>query len=146
MTKTKRSSRSVSRTSSRRWRQLSLFEPLNEQETTPGQTSRGSESLTTQSEKSRTDGQSSSQRKGARPLAEGKRQYVGVSVKGIPIGEYAARAKYTDHEVDLVFRFREEGYSYRKIAEILEIPRSTCFAICHGLIRAQVVYRWKRRN
>ena len=89
---------------------------------------------------------SSSQRKGGRPVLEGETTYIGVGVNGNPIGEYAARAKYTDHEIGFVFQLREEGYTYRQIAKIMDMPRSTCFAICHGLMRSTVIYNWKRRG
>lgn len=137
---------SGSQDSCHHWRQLPLFELPKMPDSMSKMNSNESESLMTQSAKSEKSGHSTSLRRGARPVAIGRREYVALSKKGFPIGESAARAKYTDKEIDMVFQLREEGLPYRQIAKIMDIPRSTCFAICHGLMRAQLVYRWKRRS
>lgn len=50
-------------------------------------------------------------------------------------GEFAPGAKYTDHEVDLVFQLRADGLSGNQIAKIMEMPRSTVYAILKGDLR-----------
>lgn len=78
--------------------------------------------------------------KGKEPMGK----IVAVSAKGVRIGEDSPRARYTNAEVDQVFMLRREGYSFSKVAEIMDMPKSTVWAICSGLMRATVPARYKR--
>lgn len=69
-----------------------------------------------------------------------------MSRLGARIGEDAPSAKYTDEEVDRVLAMRAEGMSYREIARIMDIPKSTVWAICRGLLRSAMVDRWVKRR
>lgn len=136
--------------SCRLWPQISSSEPQEQQDSTERKTSSVSEQSTEPSKKCSDDGRSSSrpkQRQGCRPtLPHSSDVWVAISKKGIPIGESAARAKYTDKEIGFVFALREEGKSYSEIARLMDMPRSTCHAIICGKMRAQVVDRWKKRK
>nr|DAD93954.1 MAG TPA: Protein of unknown function (DUF2481) [Siphoviridae sp. ctRg81]DAI29915.1 MAG TPA: Protein of unknown function (DUF2481) [Caudoviricetes sp.]DAI95942.1 MAG TPA: Protein of unknown function (DUF2481) [Caudoviricetes sp.]DAM98921.1 MAG TPA: Protein of unknown function (DUF2481) [Caudoviricetes sp.]DAP63996.1 MAG TPA: Protein of unknown function (DUF2481) [Caudoviricetes sp.] len=71
---------------------------------------------------------------------------IAVSRLGVPIGEDSPHAKYTDREVDLVLQLRGEAFSYRQIARMMEMPRSTVFAICTGLIRGKIPHAYRRQK
>lgn len=71
---------------------------------------------------------------------------IGVSDKGVPVGEYSPRAKYTDHEIDEIFLLREEGYSFGEIGKMLDMPKQTAWAVYVGRIRSCQIARWKRRS
>ena len=71
---------------------------------------------------------------------------VAVSRLGARIGEDAPGAKYTDDEVDRVLAMRADGMSYREIARIMDIPKSTVWAICRGLLRSTMVDRWVKKR
>lgn len=42
-----------------------------------------------------------------------------------PIGQYWWAARYTDHEIEMVWELRHAGYSVRAISAKLDMPRST---------------------
>lgn len=46
-------------------------------------------------------------------------------VTGRAIGQDWWAARYTDHEIELVWALRSEGFSVRAISERLDMPRST---------------------
>ncbi len=71
---------------------------------------------------------------------------VAVGDRGCRIGEDSQVAKYTNAEIEQVFALREEGYSYRRIAAMLDMPRSTVWAVAAGLMRGKVVDHWERRE
>ena len=128
-------SRSESADSYRQWRQTSLFEPHEQHK-----------SSTTPLTKSAAGGPNTSSAHAEHRPRLRLTEFVAVSRKGIPIGESSPHARYTDREIGFVFELREQGYPYRQIARIMDMPISTCFAIVHGKMRAQVVDRWKRRK
>ena len=70
---------------------------------------------------------------------------IGVSQKGMPIGEFSPNAKYTDRECDEVFRLREEGLTFREIGKILDMPKPTVWAIYTGKRRGHVIAMFKRK-
>jgi predicted transcriptional regulator len=70
---------------------------------------------------------------------------VAVSLNGIRVGEDSPHAKYTDNEIDSVFRLLDEGYSFADVARMMDMPKSTVWAIAKGLMRATVVDRWEKR-
>lgn len=50
---------------------------------------------------------------------------VAVSLNGIRVGEDSPHAKYTDNEIDSVFRLLDEGYSFADVARMMDMPKST---------------------
>jgi hypothetical protein len=71
---------------------------------------------------------------------------VAVSSNGVRIGEDSPVAKYTDAEIDQVFQLRDEGFSFKAIADMLDMPKSTVWAVAAGLMRGRVVDHWERRE
>lgn len=71
---------------------------------------------------------------------------VAVGSRGCRIGEDSQVAKYTDAEIEQIFVLRDEGYSYRQIATMLDMPRSTVWAVAAGLMRGKVVDHWEKRE
>lgn len=53
-----------------------------------------------------------------------------------PVGQYWWSARYTDHEIEMVWVLRDEGFSVRAISERLDMPRSTVADVVSG--------RWRR--
>lgn len=81
-----------------------------------------------------------------RPLTHKRAdRIIGVSKKGIAIGEFSPHAKYTDRECDEVFRLREEGLTFREIGKILDMPKPTVWAIYTGKRRGHVIAMFKRK-
>ena len=76
---------------------------------------------------------------------EGRAGMVPVTRAGRRIGEGHQNSKYTDHEVDLVRRLRDDGMPYRRIARKMDMPLSTVWAICACEIRAGIPDHWERR-
>lgn len=70
---------------------------------------------------------------------------MAYSKSGRRVGESHANCKYSDHEVDLVLRLHEDGLAYRQIAKAMDMPLSTVYAICTGVIRGILPDRWERR-
>jgi len=69
---------------------------------------------------------------------------VAVNDAGHLVGESHPRAVLTDHEVDLVFRLREEGMSLGRIAKAMEVHKSTVQKILDGTRRCHIVAAWRR--
>lgn len=68
---------------------------------------------------------------------------VPVNERGLRIGEGHSNARYTDGEVEMVQRLRDEGYGYKRISRTLEMPKRTVRDICQGKRRCQTPDRWK---
>lgn len=68
---------------------------------------------------------------------------VAVNDAGLRVGEDHPRARYTDGEIAMVHTLRDDGWSYRAIAEKLGMPKSTVRNICRGLQRCQAAVRVK---
>lgn len=65
---------------------------------------------------------------------------VTTNDRGLRIGESHARAKLTDHEVDLIRELHEEhGMGYRLLATKFEVSKRTIRDICSYRKRAQTV-------
>lgn len=69
---------------------------------------------------------------------------VSLGESGRPVGESAPNAKYTDSEIDLVFLLREQGYFYREISEMLDMPVRTIRTVLDGTRRNKAVVGWKK--
>lgn len=62
---------------------------------------------------------------------------VAVNERGRRIGEDHHNARYTDGEIEQVLMLRSDGWSYRRIAQKLEMPKSTVRDVCSGRRRCQ---------
>ena len=77
---------------------------------------------------------------------------VRVDDRGYPIGEDHAGAKYTDREVETARELREEGYTLKRISEMMDMPIRTIRGYLDGSRRCEsvagfkVVKRWRKRN
>lgn len=69
---------------------------------------------------------------------------IPVGVKGDRLGQYHSRARYTDDEIELVFALHDQGMRVVDIAEKMEMPRSTVWAIVHGFLRGKTPSGWRR--
>lgn len=74
----------------------------------------------------------------------GENKVIAVNGKGIPVGEYHHRAKYSDRVVEQVRRLRDQGLSYPQIAEKMEMPYWTVSRICRHERRAEIPARFKK--
>jgi hypothetical protein len=78
-------------------------------------------------------------------------RFIPVNDRGYRIGQYHHRAKLTEVQIDRIFEMRDEGMSYRAIAEQIAplvaggIARETVRDVCRGLIRGQMGLRVERR-
>jgi hypothetical protein len=59
--------------------------------------------------------------------------------RGYRIGEDHQRARYTDHEVELVHALRDMGMSMREISDKLEMPVTTVWSFLSGRCRCQTM-------
>lgn len=69
---------------------------------------------------------------------------VAINETGRRIGEDHPNARYTDGEVRMVLTLRDDGYGWKRIAAMAEMPIRTVRSICLGLRRCQVAAGWKR--
>lgn len=74
------------------------------------------------------------------------RRMVSVNERNQPCGESHGEAKWTDHEVDLVRDLYSDGFGYKRISRMMDMPRSTVRAICRGDIRSTHCYREREAN
>lgn len=68
---------------------------------------------------------------------------VAVNERGSPIGEDHHNARYTNGEIEMVLKLRDEGAGYGTIAKLVEMPKSTVQSICNARRRCQTAARWK---
>jgi len=59
--------------------------------------------------------------------------------RGYRIGQSHPQARYTDREIELVHQLRDDGLSYGRIAQAMEMPKSTVAEIIEGKIRCQQI-------
>ena len=134
---------SVSQMSCRQLQETSLSQPTNNVKPTRSSQSNGSASSSEQSNPLASQHTPTSN---VRPQTTNRAdKIVGVSSKGVPIGEFSPHAKYTDRECDEVFRLREEGMSFGEIGRILDMPKPTVWAIYTGIRRGHVIAKYKRK-
>ena len=72
-----------------------------------------------------------------------KNRTIAVNERGHVVGQSHPRAVLTDHEIDLMFELREQGYSYGWLAMKFEITKGACWKIVQGLRRGHVVAEWR---
>ena len=77
-------------------------------------------------------------------------RYVGVNDRGYAVGEYHARAKLSESDVELILWLREQGLSYGQIAKKFDdgvtVSKSQVRNICTGHRRGQVPTNWLPRG
>lgn len=125
---------SESRASCRQWQQMLLFE-LPEMPRRSGGTTlcSGQRSLTLQSEKS----------KGNIRVTSEHKMTVTVNDAGRAIGEDHVNARYLNSDVEHARQLREQGYTYRQISLMLDMPIRTLRDYISGRRRCQSVAGWK---
>lgn len=78
------------------------------------------------------------------------RRYIGVNDRGYAIGEFHARAKLSDADVETILWLREQGLSYGQIAKKFDdgvtVSKSQVRNICTGHRRGQTPTEWKLRG
>lgn len=65
------------------------------------------------------------------------KKLIGINDEGHRVGQDHHRAQYTDREVEIVRRFKEQGMTYPQIAEKMEMPYWTVSRLCRHERRAQ---------
>lgn len=68
---------------------------------------------------------------------------VAVNERGLRIGEDHPNAKYSDSEVEMVFRLRDDGLGYKRIAATCEMPVRTVRDFIAGRRRCQMAENHK---
>ncbi|MBU0593349.1 MAG: hypothetical protein KKH74_06375 [Gammaproteobacteria bacterium] len=68
---------------------------------------------------------------------------VAVNESGYRIGEDHPNARYTNGDVEMVLRLRDEGKGYGTIAKLVDMPKSTVRDICRSLRRCQCIANYK---
>lgn len=78
----------------------------------------------------------------------GRRHLISVTVTindvGRPIGEDHRNARYTDNDVENAIGLRQQGYTYRKVSEMMDMPIRTIRDYVSGRRRCQSVAGWKK--
>jgi len=69
---------------------------------------------------------------------------VAVNERGRRIGEDQTGAKMTNHEVELFWGLRDEGWGYGRLAAKFEISKSLARDIVKGRRRSQTVAWFKK--
>lgn len=72
-----------------------------------------------------------------------KKRTVGLNDRGLRVGDSHHNARLTDGEVDLLLTLRDEGWSYRALAEKFDLSKSGARYICRGRNRCQTPTRYK---
>lgn len=79
-----------------------------------------------------------------RVRATGNVRLVAVNELGARIGEDHPNAKYPNGLIDLVLALRDEGWGYKLICRVAQMPKRTVRDICNGRRRCQRPDRLKR--
>ena len=69
---------------------------------------------------------------------------VAVNEQGKRVGEDHPNARYTNAEIEMVLSLRDEGFGYKRIAKMCDMPIRTVRTICNGQRRCQCPTAWKR--
>lgn len=123
---------SESQDSCRQWQQMLLFEQLPKPDDAEA-TSRGSRSSTLLSRRSDGSSQGTSVHK----------LIVTVNDSGRAIGEDHVNAIYLNSDVENARQLRAQGYTYRQISQMLDMPIRTLRDYLSGRRRCQSVAGWK---
>jgi predicted transcriptional regulator len=68
---------------------------------------------------------------------------VAINERGLRVGEDHQNAVLTNAEIELLLSLREQGWSYRQLAEAFEVSKSAVRWYCIGGRRCQSVARFK---
>lgn len=125
---------SESQDSCLQWQQLLLFELPKTRRDSPGTTpSDGQRSSMLQSERSSSSTHATSEH----------RMTVTVNDNGRAIGEDHVNAIYLNSDVENARQLRTQGYTYRQISQMLDMPIRTLRDYISGRRRCQSVAGWK---
>lgn len=69
--------------------------------------------------------------------------HVAVNERGLRIGEDHQNARYSNSEVEMVFKLRDGGWGYKRIAAAVEMPIRTVRDYLTGRRRCQFADRFK---
>lgn len=116
------------------WLQMSLFQPPNAPVSSLPEASSGPKSST--SPKQKPEGC-------ARPHSA-VTMMVTVNDAGTVIGEDHHNAKYLDSDIEHAVELRREGYSFREISLMMDMPIRTIRGYVDGTRRNQSVAGWKK--
>jgi hypothetical protein len=72
------------------------------------------------------------------------KKLIGINEKGRRIGEDHPLARFSNHDIDLMQRLKDEGVSLRRIAEIMECSVDQVKSVSCGRRRGQYPARFKR--
>ena len=73
-----------------------------------------------------------------------RNRMVALNDRGRRVGETHPRAELSDHDVELVFELRAQGFSLGWLAVKFEISKSQVGRILRGEQRHQAVLKWRR--
>lgn len=68
---------------------------------------------------------------------------IGVNERGLRVGDSHHNARLTNAEVDLLLTLRDEGWSYRELADKFDLSKGGARKICKGQTRCQIAVRYK---
>lgn len=71
------------------------------------------------------------------------KRMVAVNERGLRVGEDHQNATLTNAEIELLLRLRDDGWSYRQLAEKFEVSKSAVRWYCIGGRRCQLAVRFK---
>jgi hypothetical protein len=69
---------------------------------------------------------------------------VAVNECGRRIGEDHPNARYTNAEIEMVLTLRDDGFGYKRIAKMCDMPVRTVRCIVAGQRRCQCATTWKK--
>lgn len=79
----------------------------------------------------------------ANAIGAGMKRTVAINERGLRIGQDHQNAKLTDREVELLLELRDQGWTYRQLAEKFEVSKSAVRWYCIGGRRCQTPIAWK---
>lgn len=69
---------------------------------------------------------------------------IGLNDHGRRVGQDHHRAKFTDHEVEVMRQMHESGMSFYRLARVMECDESTARRICNHERRSQQPTKFKK--
>lgn len=68
---------------------------------------------------------------------------VAINERGMRVGEDHQRAKFTNHEIDLIRDLHDDGMPISEIARKFEVSKSYVHDVVHCIVRAQTPVKFK---
>lgn len=84
------------------------------------------------------------QRKKSKPTGPVTFVMATVNDSGLAVGESHPNCRYLDSEVETAREFRRQGYSYKRISQMLDMPIRTIRDYVAGTRRQESVSGWKK--